>query len=228
MSSEDSETTTVQEISMVRAGLKTPRAAAIAGIAFSVLFIAIMVLFRISVPANPLEAGTWLAGRWKFVDIALQLMPVAGIAFLWFIAVMRDRIGAHEDRFFSTVFFGSGLLFVAMLFSFSAVAGAIIMIYRDTPDTLTESVLYSFGRAMTYQFMNAYGIKMAGVFMILTSTLSLRTGIIPRWMALSGYPLALSLFLCASYFQWFPLIFPLWVLMISMYVLITNLARTGE
>lgn len=33
----------------------------------------------------------------------------AGIAFLWFIGVIRDRSGAHEDRFFATVFLGSGL-----------------------------------------------------------------------------------------------------------------------
>ena len=49
--------------------------------------------------------------------MGLYLVPFAGIAFLWFIGVVRDRIGEREDKFFATVFFGSGLLFVAMLFA---------------------------------------------------------------------------------------------------------------
>jgi hypothetical protein len=55
--------------------------------------------------------------------LALYLVPFAGIAFLWFIGVLRDRLGELEDRFFATVFFGSGLLFLAMLFASAAVAG---------------------------------------------------------------------------------------------------------
>ncbi len=56
--------------------------------------------------------------------VSLNLVPFAGIAFLWFIGVLRDRIGEREDRFFATVFLGSGLLFVAMMFVAVAVAGA--------------------------------------------------------------------------------------------------------
>ena len=58
--------------------------------------------------------------------VALNLIPFAGIAFLWFVGVLRDRIGEREDRFFATVLLGSGLLFVAMLFIGAAVAGGLI------------------------------------------------------------------------------------------------------
>jgi hypothetical protein len=122
-----------QEVTLTHAGLKTPRAAAIAGIVFSSLLIVSLVLIRISVPANPQDAGTWLSGGWKTVSLALNLLPFAGIAFLWFIGVLRDRIGAYEDRFFATVFLGSGLLFLAMLFASAAVAGGIMMVYGATP-----------------------------------------------------------------------------------------------
>ena len=57
--------------------------------------------------------------------IALNLVPFAGIAFLWFIGVLRDRIGEREDRFFATVFLGSGLLFVAMIFVAAGIGGAL-------------------------------------------------------------------------------------------------------
>jgi hypothetical protein len=212
-----------QQSIIVRSRLTTPRAAAIAGILFSLLNLTSLVLIRISVPANPLEAGDWLASRWNVVNLALNLIPFAGIAFLWFIGVVRDRLGENEDRFFATVFLGSGLLFLAMLFASSAVAGGIISIYGSAPATLMSSGIYTFGRALTYEIMNVYAMKMAGVFMISTCTLALRTGIVPRWMAILGYILALFLLLSMGFFYWAPLIFPLFVLMISVRILWENL-----
>lgn len=212
-----------QEATLIRARLKAPRAGAIAGIVFSTLFIISLVLIRVSVPADPQDAGTWLSGGGKTVSLALNLLPFAGIAFLWFIGVVRDRIGAHEDRFFATVFLGSGLLFLAMLFASSAVAGGIMMIYGETPGKTMESGIYTFGRTVAYQIMHVYAVKMAGVFMITTSTLAIRTGISPRWMASLGYGLALLLLLSSGYLPWVPLVFPLWVLLISAHILVANL-----
>jgi hypothetical protein len=74
--------------------------------------------------------------------------------------------------------------------------------------------------------MNVYAMKMAGVFMISTSTLSLRTGIVPRWMAYLGFLLALFLLFSLGFFYWAPLVFPLWVLLISMHILLANLGET--
>src|SRR5262249_45762867 len=101
---------------LTRATLKTPRAAATAGVLFSVLLIIAFWLFRNAIPADPLESGAWLATNTRTVTLALNLIPFAGIAFLWFIGVLRDRLGAMEDRFFATVFMGSALLFLGMLF----------------------------------------------------------------------------------------------------------------
>jgi len=218
-----------QEKSIIQARATTPRAAAIAGILFSILLIASLVLVRISVPANPQDAGAWLSGGWKNVNLALNMLPFAGIAFLWFIGVVRDRLGQNEDRFFATVFLGSGLLFLGMLFTSAGIAGGIISLYGATPGTLIDSGIYNFGRTVTYEIMNVYTMKMAGVFMITTCTLSLRTGIFPRWMAFLGLVLALFLLLSTGSFYWAPLVFPLWVLMISVYILLANLRRSeGE
>jgi len=215
-----------QPVLIPRARLTTPRAAAIAGILFSVLLLASLVLVRVSVPADPQEAGAWLSDSWKTVNLALNLVPFAGIAFLWFIGVVRDRIGEHEDRLFATVFLGSGLLFLAMLFTSAAVAGGIISMYGTTPAALIESGLYTFGRTLTYELMTVYTMKMAGVFMITTCTLSLRTGIFPRWMAFLGMILALFLLLSIGFFDWAPVVFPLWILLISVYILLANLRRS--
>jgi hypothetical protein len=212
-----------RDIPLTRAGLTTPRAAAFAGIVFSVLLIISLVLIRVSVPDDPQDAGAWLPGSWKTVNLALHLLPFSGIAFLWFIGVLRDRMGLHEDRFFATVFLGSGLLFLAMLFTMAAMAGGIIMIYGAAPATLMTSGLYQFGRTVTQQIMQVYTMKMAGVFMISTCTISIRTGIFPRWMAFLGYALALVLLLSLGYLSWIQLVFPLWVLLISVHILFANL-----
>lgn len=212
-----------REEAVTHARLTTPRAAAVAGIVFSILFIVSLVLVWISVPADPQEAGTWLPRRWKTVSLALNLLPFAGIAFLWFIGVLRDRIGVYEDRFFATVFLGSGLLFLAMLFTGSSIAGGIIMLFGSDPDKLVQSGIYTFGRTVTHQIMQVYMMKMAAVFMISTCTVGIRTRIMPAWMALLGYALALLLLLRTGFLHWVPLVFPLWVLLISVHILITNL-----
>jgi hypothetical protein len=214
-----------QELDLRRSRLTTPRAAAIAGILFSVLLITSVALIRLSIPADPRDAGQWLAGDVKPVDLALTLLPFAGIAFLWFIGVVRDRLGEHEDRFFATVFLGSGLLFLAMLFSSAAIAGGIVIAYGASPTVLLSSETYAFARAASYVILNTYAIKMAGVFMISTSTLFVRTRVTPRWMALLGYALALLLLLSISHVSWAILVFPLWILLISVYILIENYRR---
>ena len=208
-----------------RSSLNAPRAAAVAGILFSLLLMTSLVLIRITVPANPLEAGTWLSGGARSTGLALNLVPFAGIAFLWFIGVVRDRLGQHEDKFFATVFLGSGLLFLALLFASAAVAGGLLRMYGSNPSSLIDSGLHRFGRAVTYEMINVYALKMAGVFMISTCTLSLRTGIIARWMAYLGLVLALFLLLSLGTFSWAPLVFPLWVLLISVHILLANFWR---
>ena len=119
------------ETTLTAAHLRAPRAAAIAGILFAVLLITSLLLIRLAVPADPLEAGAWLQTRLNTVALALNLVPFAGIAFLWFIGVLRDRLGMHEDRLFATVFRGSGLLFLALLFVSAALAGGIVLLVKS-------------------------------------------------------------------------------------------------
>jgi hypothetical protein len=153
----------------------------------------------------------------------VHLLPFAGIAFVWFIGVLRDRLGNREDKFFATVFFGSGLLFLATLFASAAVMGGLLRMYASKPELFVGSGLYTFGRTVSYEIMNVYTLRMAGVFMITTSTLSLRTGIVPAWMAYLGFVLALFLLLSLGSLDWAPIVFPLWVLLISVYILLANL-----
>lgn len=208
---------------LTRAHLKTPKAAAIAGIVFSLVMFAIFWLLRQSIPTDPLESGTWLTTNTRAIEIALNLVPFAGVAFLWFIGVLRDRLGQQEDRFFATVFFGSGLLFLAMLFAAAAITGAVMLVASTVePNELIHSATFRFARAATYIIMNVYAIKMAAVFMFSTSTVVTYTGIAPRWIAYIGYLLALLLLIGSYYITWSFAVLPIWVMLISVYVLTDN------
>ena len=131
-----------QASSITRSRLKTPKAAAVAGIIFSVLLAFIFSLFRTSLPADPAETGAWLAAHTKPVALGLNLVPLTGVAFLWFVGVLRDRLGDREDRFFATVFFGSALLFLAAFFAAAAVLGAIILASTAHPKTFADSDVF--------------------------------------------------------------------------------------
>ena len=180
---------------LARGALRTPKSAAVAGILFSILFGVALVLIRLAVPADPSEAGAWLSdgSRRKAVLVALALVPFAGIAFLWFIGVVRDRVGEAEDRFFATVFLGSGLLFIAMLFVAAAVSGALVETAGDRSEDLFGSGAWSTGRRAAYELMTVYGMRMAAVFTIATSTILLldREPRLDGWPS-SGTPLRLS------------------------------------
>jgi hypothetical protein len=216
------------EETLTRATLRTPKAAAVAGIIFSLLLIAVFWLLRISVPADPMEPGAWLRTSARTVALALNLVPFAGIAFLWFIGVLRDRLAQREDRFFATVFFGSGLLFLAILFVAAAVIGAIILAFVDQPKELIDSATFRFSRVLAYGLVNIYMIKIAGVFMFSTSTVAVYTEFAPRWIAFLGYGLALIVLFGSYYIEWSFVVFPLWVLLLSTYILIDNLQRPAS
>jgi hypothetical protein len=214
----------------VRRSLRTPRSAALAGIAFSVLFTSALVLIHWAVPANPSDAGEWLSDstRRGAVLLALGLVPFAGIAFLWFIAVVRDRIGDSEDRFFATVFLGSGLLFIAMLFAAAAVAAGLIESAGEESLSVVTSDAWRTGRHMTYQLLTVYSMRMAAVFTIATSTILHRTATGPRWLAAVGYVIALVLLVTSGSFAWIELLFPTWVLAVSLHILLRSSPRRDQ
>ena len=208
--------------------LRTPRAAAVAGVLFSVLLMTALMLLRLSVPDDPLERGAWLGTDSGRVVLALNLVPFAGIAFLWFIGVLRARLADREDRLFATVFLGSGLLFLAMLFTGAAAIGAIILVHASQPEALIPGGSFAIARALSYGLFNIYAVKMAAVFMFVTSTIMIGTRFAARWIAFLGYGLSLMLLFGSGVTRWSVAVFPLWVLVISLYILIDNLRHPPE
>lgn len=216
------------EIESIGRHLKTPRAAGIAGIAFCVLFIISQLLIRSVIPPHGQGSAIEVVKHSQTIARSLNLAPFAGIAFLWFVAVLRDHLGDFEDRFFTTVFFGSGLLYISMFFASAALAGGLLGVLSSGTEDLVNGGTYAVSRAEINQMLNIYGMKMAGVFMISFSTISLRTRVIPRWMAFLGWPLALLLLLSIGTIAWVPMVFPLWAFLLSIRILIENLHSPSD
>lgn len=214
-----------QERLRILSRLRAPKAAAIAGIIFAVLIFITITLLLIAWPKQSPINTEWLIVNSHNLILAFNLVPFAGIAFLWFMGVIRDHLGENEDQFFATVFFGSGLLFLSMLFIATASTGTIIALAVTQADLLATSGIYDLGLMFSRNLMYVYAIKMAGVFMLSTSTLFLRTGVIPRWMALLGYVLAAIMIFRLRQIDrlgWVFLFFPLWIFLVSAYILFAH------
>jgi len=202
---------------------QAPRSAGLAGILFSLLFLAAVLLAAPRPPDGLTAAGLvdWFEqnARSQVTIAALYVMPLAGIAFLWFIAVIRDRIGAREDRFFSTVFLGSGLLFVAMFWAAAAAIASMVAANRyEAAPPMDASTLETF-RSLAYSFLFVLATRAAAVFMIVTSTVALRTSTFPRWLIIAGYVISLVMLFSLSLLQWIVLLFPAWVFVASLFIL---------
>jgi len=213
----------MQNNGLVRAKLKTPRAAAIAGILFSILFVAAFSLLRMVLPSDPSDPGEWLKTNTRFVSFALNLIPFAGI-----VGALRDRLGEHEDRFFATVFLGSSLVFLTLLFSSAAAVGAIIFAFAADAGDPASSAAFHFARTLAYNIVNIYMTRMAAVFMISTSTVVILTGIAPRWVAFAGFGLGLLLLFVNSLLPWIFAGFPFWVFLISVCLLVDEHRRRPQ
>ncbi len=190
-----------------------------AGIVFGILLLAALTMVRLALADTTIAALQSDPSRRALIGLSLNLVPFAGIAFLWFIGVVRDQLGDVEDRLFSTVFLGSGLLFLAMLFVGSVTTSTVMsLVAVQTPNT----ELFDYGRVTTQGLISVYALRMAAVFTLSVSTVGIRTAALPRWVAYSGYVVALGLMVAAGEHKWVQLIFPAWVLMVSVVILVTS------
>jgi hypothetical protein len=214
---------------VVRRELRSPRSAAIAGIIFSLLMTIGMVLMYGITRAVPEDVTRdWLESYSGAASVALTMVPFAGIAFLWFTGVIRDRLGEHEDRFFATIFLSSGIITVVLLFIWAAIFGAIMSMASVAAVGLADDDIYIFGFALMNRIIGNYTLRVAGVYMTAIATLWTRSGIMPRWLTIITYVLALGFLVAASWAREARFIFPAWVFVVSVYILILNYRRTHD
>ncbi len=182
-----------------------------AGVLFALLFGAALILIRIALPEGAEPGSQWVDAAGDRIRASAILTPFAGIAFLWFIGVVRDGFGGFEDKFFSSVFIGSGLLFLAMIFTSSAVGVAL---------THTSGEMAVFGQMLLLTLSKTYALRMAAVFMMSLATIWLKTGLMPRWLVGVTYLVAVGLIFASDLTMWLVLAFPVWVMVVSVLLLV--------
>ncbi len=199
--------------------LTTPRAAALAGVLFGLLFGTALILIRTALPEGAEEGAQWLDAGSQRMKVAAILMPFAGIAFLWFIGVVRENFGRAEDKFFSSVFIGAGFTFLAMVFVSSAIGAGLVASSRHVADVSAHTEVATFGQMVLITLTKTYALRMGAVFMISLATMWLKTGVMPRWLVILTYVLALGILLATDISMWITLAFPAWVLVVSVVLL---------
>ena len=214
---------------LVQRKVRSPRSAALAGILYSLLTITSMILLRTGAIVDPAEIGSdWLDARSAEAPVILVLIPFAGIAFLWFTGVMRDLLGDLEDKFFATVFLGSGIILVVMMFVWAAAYGAMFGTYQAVAGSLTDFDVFIYATAFTNEIIGNYFLRMAAVYMLSIGSLWTRTKAVSRWLSIVTYIVALAFLFFAGGLRWARFIFPTWVLLVSIYILILNYRHTRE
>jgi hypothetical protein len=205
---------------------RSVKSAAIAGVIYSILAIAALLLLR-GLPAAGDAGATptaWIEdpANQAALIVGLNLASVSSVAFLWFVAVIRKRMGDKEDKFFSTVFLGSALVYIGIWLVAAAAIASIAVAYQrfDDASFSTDSVTFLLG--FSEALILVVGPRLQGVFVLTTSTLILRTEMLPSWLAYLGYAAGTVLVVIPMISQPVGLGFPLWVFVVSVTMLIAR------
>lgn len=193
---------------------------------FAALLGVSMVLIQRAIPSSSIYDPSWIVEEKPSISVAIALIPFAAIAFLWFMGVLRTQFGDLEDRFFATVFLGSGLLFLASLFMWIALLSATVVTAAEIP-SWPEGDAFLFAATMIKVMGSSIMLRMAGVFVFSTSTIWLRTKLMPRWLAYLSMAVALLMLLGGDAIRPLRMIFPAWVLLVSILILVAERRRSG-
>jgi hypothetical protein len=203
--------------------MRSIEAAAIAGFLYSALsLVATGLLLSAPDPGD----GDQVITDWYLDDgnqgrqiLAVNLLTVSSIMFVWFVAVIRRRVGDRENRFFGTVFFGSALLLTGAWLSAGVLLAAPAVAAR-TFDIVPGAGTVAMTQAAGITMASIVATRLEAVFIISTTTVGRLSGAFPRWLVIIGYVVGLALLLMPMPNVLLTWVFPVWVAMASAMLLI--------
>ena len=202
----------------MRHALTSADGAALAGAAAAVLLsVSAYLLGRQPGVRSPSQDRQWYAdsGNRFTVLLALNLAPLGVVAFLWFMAVIRRRLGEHEDRFFATVFLGSGFAFAVLTLAASVAAAAPTLVVWAGGSATPDQTTIGLAHGLWFGLWQVSASRLVGVFMAATSTVGRRFGAFPHWLSTFGIVVGGVLGLTGAFVGPFDFLFPLWLLVVS-------------
>lgn len=203
--------------------LRSIEAAAIAGLLHSGLSLFATSLF-LSAP-DPAD-GDQMITEWYLDDgnqrrliLAVNLLTISSIMFIWFVAVIRRRVGERENRFFGTVFFGSAVLLTSAWLA-AAVLFAAPAVAAQTFDVVPGAGTVAMSQAAGITMASIVATRLEAVFIISTTTVGRLSAVFPRWLVVVGYVVGLILLLMPVPNVVLTWVFPVWVALVSVMLLI--------
>jgi hypothetical protein len=203
----------------VASPIRSIEAAAVAGLVFAILDIIALVLLNSAPDPSALDSEiiAWysVSSNRISLTVGLLLSVVSAVSFLWFVAVIRRRVGDREDRFFATVFLGSGILLTGVMLvgaaAFASPAVTVDLTGGHVPDADVLNAMAGLGTALLLLVL----LRIQAVFVVSTSTLALRSNAFSRWLSYLGYGIALAMFFMPILSEPVSLAFPVWVAILS-------------
>jgi hypothetical protein len=128
----------------------------------------------------------------------LQIMVFSTIGFLWFIGVIRSRIGEAEPKLFGTVFFGGGILLAGLMFVGSAAFATPLVLVQET-DRVVDPDMVASTRVFARIMLGVVAPRIASLFIFSLSGMALRTGALPRWLIFVGYAVGVAMFVNVTF-----------------------------
>ena len=207
--------------------MRSIEAAAIAGILHSLLsLVATFILLAAPDPSEGDQAiREWYLdeGHQRQLILAVNLLTVSSIMFVWFVAVIRRRVGDRENRFFGTVFLGSALLLTGAWLAagvFFAAPAVAAQAFDMVPDASGVALSQASGITM----VSIVATRLEAVFIISTTTVGRLSGAFTQWVVVVGYAVGLTLLLVPVPSVALTWVFPIWVAAMS----VMFLARRDE
>jgi hypothetical protein len=202
------------------------RLSGLTGILFAVLFVLALVLIYTTprLAASDAQITAFYAGSSTvLVTVGQFLIPLAGIAFLWHAHTTRLLIKFRTPTP-SAIPYGlqlaSSILFVVLLFAGTASAGAVALLKDLTHGPLPSADVVRGMLALGYALVFIYAIRGAGMYALTTTNLLRGAGIMPTWLAIVSYLLALFLLVSTTLHPVVVLLFPTWVVVAGLVVFI--------
>lgn len=153
--------------------------------------------------------------------ILLQVVVFASIAFLWFVGVVRGRLGDNEPRLFGTVFLGGSVLLAGVMFVGTAALAApsvLLEVGGRFPDPGAASMT----RAFAATVLSVFAPRVTALVMISTASLGRKTGALPRWLVVLSYVLGIAELVNVTISQPSLYSFPAWLALVSVVLLIRH------
>jgi hypothetical protein len=204
------------------------RKAGWSGVVFSGLLVAALVLLhgvpKLSDPASAYSAFYARGGAGTYTVVGLYLVPFAGIACLWHMLATRTLLQVRRPGSWGELrhwlHLAACVIFVCMLFAGSAAAGAVAMLTKFSAAPLPGPDVARALTALGYTLVFVFGVRAAGMYMITTTGLTSEAGMLPRPLTVVSYLLAALLLVSTTFHPAILLVFPAWVLIVSIVLLV--------